>query len=82
LPSYLNSETWCRNKELAVKVFDSVIKTSSFPVVSLVDWIFREDIVNKREYWCDQIHMSSAVWPQLQKEFFNVGVNITFEPSI
>lgn len=77
LPSYLNSEAWCRNKELAVKVFDSVIKASEFPVVSLVDWIFKEDIIYKRDYWCDQIHMSSSVWPQLKLEFSKVGVDLT-----
>ena len=77
LPEYLTSEQWCRNKEEAVKVFDSVIKTSEFPVVSLVDWIFKEDIIYNKEYWCDQIHMSSAVWPQLRLEFSKIGIDLT-----
>lgn len=77
IPDYLTPEMWCRNKEEAVKVFDSVIKASEFPVVSLVDWMFREDIIYKREYWCDQIHLSSAVWPQLRLEFSKIGVDLS-----
>jgi hypothetical protein len=80
LPEYLTSSEWCFRKMRAVKTFSDRLKQQdSFPVVSLVDWIMKEGIVYKREYWADLIHMSEKVWDRLIFEFKEIGYVVSFE---
>jgi hypothetical protein len=68
LPKYLTPQEWCQQKDRAVTAFESLLRLSEFPVVSLNDWIFSNQIQQSDEYWLDPIHLSDRVWPIIEKE--------------
>ena len=80
LPENLSTIEWCKLKTRAVQTFNQVTRDSGFPIVSLADWIFENDLMNDASYWRDTCHLNiEAVKPQLIIEFAKIGLEISFE---
>ena len=78
-PEGLSTEDWCLEKEYAVRVFDDTIKSSGMPVISLVEWIFENNVSYDERFWWDVSHINERVWPQLLIEFSKLGINLSLE---
>lgn len=73
LPNHLTPQEWCQQKDRAVKTFEHQLRLYEFPVISLNDWIFSNNIQQSDEYWLDPIHLSDKVWPLIEKELATIS---------
>ena len=79
IPKDLTVKDWFDLKNEAVIYFNKILNQTNYPVISLIDWIFKENIQYDSSYWGDLIHLGEKVWCQLPKEFEKVGINLTLE---
>jgi hypothetical protein len=72
LPEYLSPAQWCLRKKSAIYHFESVLRLSEFPVVSINEWFDDYDVESSDDYWADAIHLSERAWPFIENEISRV----------
>jgi hypothetical protein len=76
VPKWLSVQKWHLYKWEASWRFSQLLQESDFPIVSLQRWMNDNHIVSCPSYWCDVLHLSEKVWPQLVFEFSQIGIFI------